>query len=261
VWIEALQLQGTGLGAELWRLPATPAQSTDRLWAEMSIGSLPGHLLAFAGAALLLAIVPGPSMAVVVRQTLRHGRRAAFAATVANELGLLFWALVASLGLSALVAASQAAYLVFRVVGAAVLVVLGVQSLLEARRHANHGAIGDADLNGSGEAGDLDGGAADYSAWRSFRVGTVTILANPKAAVFAASFLPQFVPAHAPMLPTLLVLSVIWVVVDTAWWVALAWAVQRAKRVLARPSARRRLEQASGALLIGLGIRLAVEHR
>jgi threonine/homoserine/homoserine lactone efflux protein len=63
------------------------------------------------------------------------------------------------------------------------------------------------------------------------------------------------------MLPTLLLLSLTWVVVDTAWWVALAWAVQRAQRVLTRPSVRQRLEQASGALLIGLGIRLALEHR
>ena len=89
----------------------------------------------------------------------------------------------------------------------------------------------------------------------------MTILANPKAAVFAASFLPQFVPAHAPMLPTLLLLSLTWVVMDTGWWVTLAWAVQRAQRVLTRPSVRQRLEQASGALLIGLGIRLALEHR
>jgi threonine/homoserine/homoserine lactone efflux protein len=210
------------------------------------------HLVAFVGAALLLAMVPGPSMAVVLRQTLRHGRRAAFAATMANELGLLFWALVASLGLTALVAASQAAYLVFRIAGAAVLLALGVQSFREARRHTRRGL-----LAAAGEARD---GGDDASAWQSFRVGTVTILANPKAAVFAASFLPQFVPAHAPMLPTLLLLSLTWVVMDTAWWVTLAWAVQRAQRVLTRPSVRQRLEQASGALLIGLGIRLALEH-
>ena len=56
-------------------------------------------VIAFVGAAALLAMVPGPSTAVVIRQTVRGGRRAAFAATVANEIGILFWALTATFGL------------------------------------------------------------------------------------------------------------------------------------------------------------------
>jgi hypothetical protein len=94
------------------------------------------NLLACASAALLLAMVPGPSTAVVLRQTLRSGRRAALAATLANELGSLFWVLAAAVGLSALVAASQLAYDVLRLVGALVLVALGAQSLWRARRGA-----------------------------------------------------------------------------------------------------------------------------
>jgi threonine/homoserine/homoserine lactone efflux protein len=218
----------------------------------MSLDSIALYFLAFAGAALLLAIVPGPSMAVIVRQTLRHGRGAGFAATLANEVGLLFWALVASLGLSVLVAASEAAYDLFRIVGAVVLIWLGIQSWLDAR------------LAGGREQAPTDAERTAPSAtghWSSFRVGLVTILANPKAAVFAASFLPQFVPPDAPVLPTLVALSIIWVIVDTVWWVAVAWAVHRAQRTLSRPGVRRRLEEASGGLLVGLGLRLAVEHR
>src|SRR5579864_6567351 len=94
-------------------------------------------LLAFAGAALLLAMVPGPSTAVVIQQTLRSGRGAAFAATLANEVGLLFWAVTASLGLSVLIAASQVAYDALRVGGAAVLIVLGIQSILHTRHIRN----------------------------------------------------------------------------------------------------------------------------
>jgi threonine/homoserine/homoserine lactone efflux protein len=206
------------------------------------------NFVAFAGAALLLAMAPGPSTAVVLRQTLRSGRRAAFAATVANEVGLLFWALTATLGLSALTAASQDAYDAIRVGGALVLLVLGLQSIRHARSAPSEGA----------DHGLLE--SADADAWRSFRVGLVTILANPKAAVFAASFLPQFVPAHAPILPTMLALCVIWVVMDASWYVFFAWLISRARAVFLRPRIRRRLEAITGLVLIGFGLRLAVDR-
>lgn len=91
-------------------------------------------------------------------------------------------------------------------------------------------------------------------------MGLLTILANPKAAVLPPSFLPQFVPPHAPVLPTMLLLSAIWVVMDTSWYVILAWIVHRAHEALSRPRIRRRLEQVSGAVLIAFGLRLAIEH-
>jgi threonine/homoserine/homoserine lactone efflux protein len=207
-------------------------------------------LLAFAGAALLLAMVPGPSTAVVIQQTLRGGRGAAFAATLANEVGLLFWAVTASFGLSVLIAASQVAYDALRVGGAAVLIVLGIQSILHARHIRK-------------ESGEMVIPAAEPGASRrhAFRIGLLTILANPKAAIFAASFLPQFVPPHAPVLPVMLLLSAIWVVIDASWYVVLSWSVHQARRFLLRPVVRRRLEQISGLVLIGFGLRVALEHR
>jgi threonine/homoserine/homoserine lactone efflux protein len=94
---------------------------------------------------------------------------------------------------------------------------------------------------------------------RACRQGLVTNFANPKAGVFAVSFLPQFVPHGAPVLPTLLAFSVIWAVVDLIWYFPLVWLAGRVGGVLRRPSVRRRMEQVSGAVLVGLGVRLAVE--
>lgn len=236
------------------------------------------NLVACAGAALLLAIVPGPSTAVILRQTLRSGRRAALAATLANEVGALSWALAAAVGLSALVAASQAAYDALRLVGALVLVYLGVQSLWRSRRRAapTRTITGAAEAVAGSAAGarasepqaamSRDGDAPPASnppgeTWRAFRVGLVTTLANPKAAVFAASFLPQFVPPHAPVLATLLLLAVVWVLVDLCWYGVLVWTVSRAHKRFARSGVARRLEQATGLVLIGLGTRLAFERR
>jgi threonine/homoserine/homoserine lactone efflux protein len=203
------------------------------------------NMTLFAVIWLPIAMVPGPSTAVVIRQTLRGGRRSAFAATMANELGLVFWGLVATFGIASVVAFSQVAYDAIRICGAVVLVALGLQSLLGGRARA------------------LDGAARPTppeSGLRGFRVGLVTILANPKAAAFVFAFVPQFVPRGAPVLPSLLALSAVMVLVDTSWYVLLAWLVSLARRVLSRPVVRRRLEQVSGLVMVGFGVRLAVER-
>ncbi|AUX21852.1 threonine transporter RhtB [Sorangium cellulosum] len=205
-------------------------------------------LLAFCGAALVLAMIPGPSTAVIVRQALRGGRRAALATIAANEVGLLFWALVAALGATALVEASEVAYDALRLAGAAVLVVLGVQSIL-GRPRAGGGELG------SGAREPAAGGG-----WSAFRVGLLTILANPKAAVFAASFLPQFVPTGAPALPALPFLALVWVAVDTAWYLALVLLLGRLQAAMAGGRVRRTLEAISGGVLVALGARMVLER-
>ncbi|QFY09023.1 LysE family translocator [Nonomuraea phyllanthi] len=202
------------------------------------------YIVAFIGACVLVAMVPGVSTAIILRQTLRAGRGSGLAATLGNETGILLWGLAAAFGLSALLVASQVAYDVMRVVGAVVLVVMGAQALWHARKGAppQDGAV-------------VPGLRAPYLA------GVGTCLANPKAAVFAMSFLPQFVPPGQNVPLTLVTLAAVWVLVDLLWYGLLIWMVDRAKAWLGRPAVRRRLEQVSGAVLIGLGVRLAVESR
>ncbi|MEV7990937.1 LysE family translocator [Streptomyces sp. NPDC086077] len=203
-------------------------------------------VVAFVGAALLIAMVPGPSTVVILRRTVVNGRRTGMATMVGNECGVLLWGLAAAFGLSALLLASQVAYDVIRIVGAAVLVWMGARALWQARRP---GPVADG----------VPGGTAAVSLRRAYRQGLVTNFANPKAGVFAVSFLPQFVPDGAPALPTLLALSVIWAVVDLIWYIPLVWLAGRVAGVLQRRSVRRRMDQLSGALLVGLGVRLATE--
>ncbi|RNG18199.1 LysE family translocator [Streptomyces botrytidirepellens] len=201
--------------------------------------------VAFVGAAFLIAMVPGPSTVVILRRAVVNGRRTGMAAVLGNECGVLLWGLAAAFGLSALLLASQVAYDVIRVAGAAVLVWMGARALWQARR-----------------AGRPDEGPAVTAAVplrRAYWQGLVTNVANPKAGVFAVSFLPQFVPHGAPVLPTLLAFSVIWAVVDLIWYLPLVWLAGRVGGVLQRQSVRRRMEQVSGAVLVGLGVRLATE--
>jgi hypothetical protein len=87
-------------------------------------------LVGFAGIAVLVSVTPGPATALVVRRAARHGRREAMLTTLGNSTGILTWALASVLGISALVAASEAAFWVLKVAGAVVLVWLGVRALL-----------------------------------------------------------------------------------------------------------------------------------
>ncbi|QQM40131.1 LysE family translocator [Streptomyces liliifuscus] len=202
-------------------------------------------LLAFLGACTLIAASPGPSTVLIIRQSLQS-RRSGFLTVLGNETGVFVWGVVAAFGLTALLAASEMAYDVMRVVGAVVLVVFGVQMLWQARR-----AKGAAD-DGLGR----DGGK---SGWASYRTGLLINLANPKAAIFAMSFLPQFVPEGAPHLPTMVGLAALWAVYEIGYYGLYVWFVGRMKTVLSRAGVRRRLEQVSGGVLLLLGARLALE--
>lgn len=202
--------------------------------------------VAFLGAACVVAMVPGASTAMILRQAVVAGRRCGMATVLGNELGVLAWGVAAALGVSALLLASAVAYDAMRIAGAVVLLVMGVRALWRNRR-------------AGGAAAEVR--VREVSAGRAFRLGVLTNLANPKAGVFAVSFLPQFVPHGAPVLPMLLAFSLLWALVDLAWYAILVWLVGRARRVLERPSVKRRMEQISGLVLIALGVRLATDTR
>ncbi|WP_131740227.1 LysE family translocator [Actinomadura roseirufa] len=220
-------------------------------------------LIAFTGAAVLIAVAPGPSTVVIMRQSMRAGRRAGLATVLGNETGVLAWGLAAAAGLSALLSASRLAYDGLRIAGAAVLVYFGARALWGARRRrgaaaseaAGEGAGGPDAAAGPGDPA----GAGGVSAWRCYRLGLVTNFANPKAGVFAVSFLPQFVPGGWSVPVALVVFSVLWALIDLAWYTAVVWLVAAARRALERPVVRRRLDQVSGLVLVGLGVRLAAD--
>lgn len=191
-------------------------------------------LMAFLLASFLLALVPGVGTAMLVKQSVRGGRRAAFVTVAGLETGVAFWALAAGLGLSVLLVASEIAYEILRVAGVLVLLWFGLRALFG--RHAERD---------------------DTPSAGGFRAGLLVNLANPKLAVFAISFLPQFVPPDAGKW-VLIALAAAWVVIDTVWYLILAGLVTALVGTLRRHQAR--LERLSGAVLIGLGVKLALDR-
>ncbi|MFF0431739.1 LysE family translocator [Streptomyces sp. NPDC004327] len=201
-------------------------------------------LFAFLGACTLIAASPGPSTMLIIRQSLRS-RRAGFLTVLGNETGVFIWGVVAALGLTALLAASQLAYDIMRIAGAVTLVGFGIKTLLDARGE-------------QGEEQSQDAPAV-HSGWASYRSGLLLNLANPKAAVFAMSFLPQFVPAGAPHLPAMIGLAAIWAVFEIGYYGLYVWFVGRMKKIISRAKVRQRLERVSGTVLVLLGVRMAIE--
>lgn len=214
-----------------------------------------GHILsvlpAFLLACVAVAALPGPSTALFLHRTVRDGRKAGLAAVAGNEIGVFCWALAAGAGLTALLRANAVLFAVMHFVGAAVLVYLGVSAWRSARREEGE----------FGEALQLRLPAGRTPA-ASFRASLVTIAANPKAAVFAFTFFPQFLPRNGPVLGSAVALAAIQVlVIDAPYCAMIVLLASRARTWLSRAAVRRRMERVLGATLVCLGIDLAAAAR
>jgi threonine/homoserine/homoserine lactone efflux protein len=213
------------------------------------VASLP----AFVAAVVLISASPGPAMALILRRAALKGFSGAVPTVLGLEAGLYLWALFAAAGLAALVAASEVAFIVLRVVGACFLLYLGVKAWRTAWRSRKTG-MGQ-ELNDTTPSSSVHGWA------KAFGEGAVVMLANPKAAAFMIAFYPQFVPADRPLFATTALLALLQVVIEIALYLTLAAAVGRAGAWFRRPAVRRRLDAVSGTVLIALGLRMAAETR
>ena len=210
-------------------------------------------LPAFLVAVVVVSATPGPAVALILRRAAIHGGRATFPLILGLETALFAWAVMAAVGLAALVAVSEVAFTVLRVVGAVVLIGLGVLALRAGWRARREGRRHD--------PGQPLPAPRPLSARRAFVEGLVTNLANPKAAVFMIAFFPAFIPSGYPVLPTTLALASLQVVVETCLYLGLAGGVARAGRAFGSSKVRARLEAISGTVLVGLGVRVAAQAR
>lgn len=207
------------------------------------------QVYAFVGLAAVLTLIPGADTALVTRSTLSGGRRAALFTTLGICCGLTTHAMASALGLSAILRVSSLAYSVVKFAGAGYLAYLGVQSLRGAAKNT-----ADATSN-------FDQSSIDRLRGDSFRQGLITNLLNPKVALFYLTILPQFVSPENSVLGQSLFLAGIHIAMGLVWLSLYAYFLSGFQHVMNRPSVRRGWERLTGALLIGLGLRLAWERR
>jgi len=225
-------------------------------------------LLAFIPVALLLTLIPGADTALVTRNALALGMRGARWTILGILTGCLLHATASALGLSAILATSARAYETVKLVGAAYLVWLGVQAIRHARGRADPSTTlgmtrGPAPSRHPERAQRVEGSAPGTSSLGAhpFVQGFLTNILNPKVALFYLTFLPQFIPASAPVLRTSLLLAMIHNVLGFAWLSLYARFVDRLRVSLTRPMVKAWLERVTGGALVALGARLAWERR
>ena len=211
----------------------------------IDITALPAFLLAV----LVIAASPGPAFALIIQRAGTRGFARTVPTVLGIEVGLFAWALAVGLGLAALVAASEVAFLALKVVGVLFLAYLGIKALRTGWKL--RGQQGDLPLEPhtglTGHAG-------------AFAEALGVQLSNPKAAVFLFAFYPPFMSVDAP-LASAVQLGLIQVLVETVLYLALALGVSRTAAWFRTARIRRRFEYISGGILLALAARLAFATR
>ena len=195
--------------------------------------------LAFLAACIVVMIVPGPSVTLIVANSLRHGRRAGLLHVAGGQLGLAIVAAIALMGLASLIAAMGAWFAWVRLAGAAYLIWLGWKL-----------------LTASGESAD----AAPRKPRGGFFVqGLAVALSNPKTLLFFGAFFPQFMDASRDFTTQMLIMGATAMAVAAITDSAYALLASRAGAALSRRRARQ-IARASGGALIGGGLWLALSR-
>ncbi|MEU7877978.1 LysE family translocator [Microbispora bryophytorum] len=205
-----------------------------------------GALASFAAIVALLTLTPGLDTALILRTSLLAGRRSAWAVVLGIQGGTLSWGMLTAAGLSALLTASQVAYEVLRWAGVAYLIWMGARMLW----HSRTIQADDAAPPGPPEAG-----------WgRAFRRGLLTNLLNPKVGAFYVAVLPQFMPRGVPHAVMGVLLAGVHVCEALVWSAVLIGFTGMVRGWLRRPPVRRALDRLTGLVVIGFGLRLAIQQ-
>lgn len=201
-------------------------------------------LALFVAAALVIALTPGPGIFYVAARTLAGGRREGFASSCGLGLGGLVHVAAGAAGLSALLMASAEAFAAAKLAGAAYLVWLGIKTIREARV-------------------DLPRNIVVTGAARAFREGIVVESLNPKTAAFFLAFIPQFIdPPQSEVALQFACLGLISVTLNALADIMVVALAARARDSLSqRPTLIRRMREAAGVVICGLGASLMLARR
>lgn len=222
---------------------------------------MPSQLVPFLLVVIVLTVVPGPDLALGLRNSLRGGTRAMWWTGLGCCTGLLVHAAASIAGLSALLAASATAYTVVKTAGAAYLVWLGASTLWKSWRHRH-------DAPETGDTGMLrrernqpDTRSPDLTVTRraAFRQGLLSNLLNPKIVFLFLTLLPQFVSPGEPRIATSMQLTGVFVGVALVWWRLTSWLVGNLRELIARRRVRLVLERLTGGLMVALGLRVVLD--
>lgn len=203
-------------------------------------------LLTFLFAIIVLTLTPGFDTALILRTSAANGWKKAVVTSAGVSTGCLAWGAAVGLGLGALLLASEMAYNVLKLVGAAYLLWLGIGLLLKPRSSFQNDVP-------------LDKKQSSYSGM--FMRGFMGNMLNPKVGVFYVSFLPQFIPAGASVALWSIGLATVHVLVGTLWNGVLIASTHYFAEKLRRPAVMKIMDRLTGCVFIGFAAKLALSRR
>ena len=201
------------------------------------------NLPSFILATTLLVMIPGQGVAMVLRQSIVGGPKAAFFSSIGNCAGILIWSVSSAIGLSAIFTESETAYLILKWSGVVFLTIISVQTFLSLRKE-----FGKFDLDSNEQS----------TTWGSFRLGLITNLTNAKAAVYAVAFIPAFIPKETSLGFGIIALGAVWALISILWNIGLIWTVKKSSSYIQKPAVRRSLTAISAIGILGIAVGLAL---
>ena len=207
------------------------------------------NYLGFILAAILLNLTPGTDSIYIITRSVSQGQTAGFHSVLGITSGILVHTLLASLGLSVLLASSPMAFMIVKYIGAGYLCYLGLKMLLSKNSNSIASSLAE-NQNLTGKAG-----------WQTYKQGVLTNVFNPKVALFFLAFLPQFIDSsYAYGMLSFLMLGITFAVTGFIWFSCLSLLSSRfSKSLREKPSIETLLNKISGVIFFGLGIKLLTE--
>lgn len=203
-----------------------------------------GVLIAFVPIAIALIVSPGPDSIYTLTRSISDGQSSGVMAALGSSAGSMVHTTAAVLGLTAILRTSALAYSFVKFIGAAYLVYLGVQTFRNT------------------EEFEITPESSSYTPSESFRSALMINVLNPKVAVFFLAFLPQFVQPGSNTTVQIFVLGIVFASLGFLYQAILAVFSARARRVITeRELVQTMLRTASGSVLVGFGVKLALERR
>jgi RhtB (resistance to homoserine/threonine) family protein len=195
---------------------------------------------------IFLIILPGPDTAIATKNTLAVGRSGGLKTALGTCCALLIHTSAAVLGLSAIIVKSALLFSVFKYVGAVYLIYLGVKTLWSLKKREEAASV---EMNTDKQ----------FVNTSCFKQGFLTNILNPKVAVFFLTFLPQFVDPGSNTFIPFLIMGITYTVLTSVWFLLYVYLINQISAFMKRPKAQNMIEGITGTILIGFGIKLALE--
>lgn len=205
------------------------------------------HLWTYILLAILMSMLPGTDTVLIMRNHFAYGTKAAYYTVLGIATGLLFWTLIAVLGLAVAISQSVFIFNMIKYVGAAYLFYIGIRVFF------TKNSLKVEDVQPADVAATAHTPSKHYR--EAFWQGIISNMLNPKTVLVYVTFIPQFINIQGHVHQQLLLLGLILTFIAVTWFVVLVWMLKHIQKALQKPTVQRIFQKSTGLALIGFGVK------